>query len=534
MATPSLVQFWCNNKSAYNALTVKEPSTVYFCKDTGEIYRGTNSYSEGVRIVTALPEVPALGVLYIIQSGENMGGWVDFGTGITKVIEKFALVGGLVNATSTTAGLMTPTQVGNLDLLMQSQGATSESINNLRAVKADKVVGAVSGNFAALDSEGNLTDSGKNVLSFKVTMTTSESADFAKTYTFSQDGAEIGSINIPKDMVISSGHLEDVAEGTVEQGGEFLPAGKYIVLVVANAASDKIYIPASELCDVYKAGDGIEIDSDNKISLKAVSGNGFVLDPTDGLKMNLATQTEAGALSPVDKLKIDRMDSMLRTNRYAVVGLGEGCLCDIMDHEIRVMFPSNFNYKLQNSGEGSDPTRYYYGVKTYVPDNTVYVEQGESSSTMSGELFTDRVARGFAGVENGRKYIINWFVAAKTDDGGTTWTYYGDNSTYRKLGNYSYVCAYSDAEHTKIIAHEVVRIYLENENSWRNPVSQFNPVLDVDTTNGLTLVKGKLGFNSSMVAVAGSNIKVNSYSGEETTLDLALAEIYKSVVWQEW
>lgn len=530
----NLVKFWHNTKANYDLLAVKDPATVYFCSDTRQIFRGTSNYSDAVRVVDTLPEVPGEGVLYIIRSGENAGGWIDFGSGVTKVIEKYALVGGLKNADTTTSGLMTPEQVGNLNLLLEGRDSTNAAIEELKSVKADKVVGAVSGNFATFESNGNLADSGKNSLNFTVALTTTEDGINAKKYIFTQGGVEIGSIDIPKDMVISSGTVEDIAEGTVIQGGSYLPAGKYIVLTVANSTSDKIYIPVKDLCDVYTGGAGITIDSSNKISLKAVTGNGLVVDE-NGLHLNLATQDAAGALSAVDKTKIDRMEAIYRTNKYAVVGLDEGCLVDLKDNEIRVMFPADYKFKLQNSGEGANPNSYYYGVKTFVPDDTVWVGNGllRDGSDFEGELFEERVARGFAGYDNGRKYTITWFVAAVTNDGGTTWSYYGANSSERKIGNWQMVKAYSDAEHTKLIYSNMARICLENEESWLKPVDQFNTIFSVDTSNGLTLVSGKLGFDSSFVKVDDANIAVTRHTGESTTLNIALEDIYEAIVWNE-
>ena len=63
------------------------------------------------------------------------------------------------------------------------------------------------------------------------TETTTEG--MAKSYTIKQGGATIATIDIPKDMVVSSGAVEVDPKG--------LEAGTYLVLTLANATSDKIY-----------------------------------------------------------------------------------------------------------------------------------------------------------------------------------------------------------------------------------------------------------------------------------------------------
>lgn len=154
--------------------------------------------------------------------------------------------------------------------------------------KADKVSGATSGNFVSLDANGNLEDSGKKPSDFaldvkvgdlsdlattakdsvvsavneveseidsveqgaKVTLSTAPSATdgYAKTYVISQGDSEIGKIDIPKDMVVSSGSVE-----VKDEAGAWGEAGTYIHLVIANKEQSDLYIPASSLVDEYTA-----------------------------------------------------------------------------------------------------------------------------------------------------------------------------------------------------------------------------------------------------------------------------------------
>ena len=75
------------------------------------------------------------------------------------------------------------------------------------------------------------------------TETTTEG--YAKSYTFTQGSTKLGVIDIPKDMVVSS--------GTVEKDPKDQPPGTYLVLTLANATNDKVYINVGTLVDIYTA-----------------------------------------------------------------------------------------------------------------------------------------------------------------------------------------------------------------------------------------------------------------------------------------
>ena len=75
------------------------------------------------------------------------------------------------------------------------------------------------------------------------TETTTEG--YAKSYTFTQGSKKLGVIDIPKDMVVSN--------GTVEKDPNDQPPGTYLVLTLANATNDKVYINVGTLVDIYTA-----------------------------------------------------------------------------------------------------------------------------------------------------------------------------------------------------------------------------------------------------------------------------------------
>lgn len=110
---------------------------------------------------------------------------------------------------------------------------------------------------------------------YSVTADTSTPAGVAKRYVLSQNGSEIVTIDIPKDMVVSSGTVE-----TKTEAGVWGVAGTYLVLTLANATSDKVYINVGDLIEYVTgaaAADGIITTSvDANHVLTATIGDGKI------------------------------------------------------------------------------------------------------------------------------------------------------------------------------------------------------------------------------------------------------------------
>lgn len=86
------------------------------------------------------------------------------------------------------------------------------------------------------------------------------------SYQLTKDGAGIGAIiDIPKDMVVESGTVETFIAGHLPTG--VTEPGTYIVLTLANATSDKLYIPASGLIEYVTSGS----DKDDAIQINVTA-----------------------------------------------------------------------------------------------------------------------------------------------------------------------------------------------------------------------------------------------------------------------
>lgn len=136
------------------------------------------------------------------------------GTAATKVNE---LAQGQVKTNTEHIGTM-----DNLETTAKADLVTA--INEVRnAVSAG-------GTAAAITMEEKTSDLGEGVL---------------KAYVLKQGDNTVGTINIPKDMVVQSGEVVTNPEGQ--------DAGTYIKLTLANATNDVIYVNVGTLVDIYKA-----------------------------------------------------------------------------------------------------------------------------------------------------------------------------------------------------------------------------------------------------------------------------------------
>lgn len=133
---------------------------------------------------------------------------------------------------------------------------------------------------------------------------------YLKTYIISQGISEIGRIDIPKDLVVTSGSL---VHGTWDDD-TFTedPEGSdtALKLIIANQ-EEPVYINTKDLVDYYTAGDGIEIDNThNTIALKLdASGEPFLTVGVNGLKLDgvqiaIAQAIEAAKLDGSDGISI--------------------------------------------------------------------------------------------------------------------------------------------------------------------------------------------------------------------------------------
>lgn len=230
------VKFLKGLASAYASLTNKNADTFYYTTDDSQLYLGSIRLSNTNEIVAAVERI-----------AQNEADIVTINTTLTK-IQGDASVEGSIKKAVADAKAELEGKIGNLEALNTTNKATLvEAINEV------------------------LTAVGAGGTAAAVTMTTNDTEDYAASYTLKQGSNTIGTINVPKDMVVKSGTVEVNPEGKEE--------GTYIVLTLANAAEDKIYVNVGTLVDIYKAEETaaqvqIAIDADTReISATIVAGS---------------------------------------------------------------------------------------------------------------------------------------------------------------------------------------------------------------------------------------------------------------------
>ena len=122
---------------------------------------------------------------------------------------------------------------------------------------------------------------------YTVTVTSSDVTGVAKRYTIAQASTGLNvNIDIPKDMVVSS--------GTVETNPAGQPAGTYLVLTLANATNDKVYIDVGKLIEYVTSGSKtgdmvvVNVSADHKVTATITDGT------ITKAKLATAVQTSLG------------------------------------------------------------------------------------------------------------------------------------------------------------------------------------------------------------------------------------------------
>lgn len=205
------VRFLKGLAADYAALQTKDSNVFYNTTDDGQLYLGTIKLSNANEIVAAVERI-----------ADNEQAIVDINTILTK-IQGEATVDGSIKKAVADAEARLNAKIGDLEGLdTTKKGNLVEAINEV------------------------LTAVGTGGTNSIVTMTSDITTDGAlKSYTIKQGTTTVGTIDIPKDMVVKSGAVE------VDPLGQ--PAGTYIVLTLANATEDKVYVNVGTLVDIYKA-----------------------------------------------------------------------------------------------------------------------------------------------------------------------------------------------------------------------------------------------------------------------------------------
>lgn len=141
----------------------------------------------------------------------------------------------------------------------------------------------------------------------------------AKRYIFKQLGAEIGRIDLAKELVVTSGTVKEVTINDMPYAGAKI-GDKYIELVIANQTAP-IYIPAKDLVDIYTAKSGaaevqVAISNTNEISATLVNGGIAEEKLAEAVKTKLNKAWEEVGVA--QGLVNDLANGQVKTNKEAI------------------------------------------------------------------------------------------------------------------------------------------------------------------------------------------------------------------------
>ena len=194
---------------------------------------------------------------------------------------------------------------GKIDANKKEVDGKIGTLTDLTTDDKTSLVKAINENKAAIDAAKAADE---------VTLDTTTTTDgMLKSYTVKQGTKTVGVIDIPKDMVVKSGVVEVNPKGQ--------KAGTYIVLTLANATEDKIYINVASLVDIYTAEkNAVQVQltinpTTREISAVIVAGSIGTAELADGaittVKIADGVVTKAKLATEV-QASLDKADSALQ------------------------------------------------------------------------------------------------------------------------------------------------------------------------------------------------------------------------------
>ena len=259
------VLFKSGTYAEYIGLAAKDDNTIYFI-DNGQIYKGATSYTDQIVVVSTLPSTLVAGKIYVNTTDKS----VTYYDGTTSTV--------VIPETVGTIGDSTPdTDLANVKAIKDFVAAEIAKIPaqvDYTVTITDEAVGTgektkqtiKQGKTGSEQTIGTIV-----VPDLKMEVKATPNDGYLKTYQFTYGTGSTFEVDIPKDLVVESGEVITVTDGSPVSG---LTNGTYLKLVIVNQ-TEPIYIDVKDLCDVYTgkaATDGVSItiSDTNEISAALV------------------------------------------------------------------------------------------------------------------------------------------------------------------------------------------------------------------------------------------------------------------------
>ena len=259
------VKFLSGSYAQYSSLAVKDPNTLYFV-DGGQLFKGDVSYSDQIVVVSALPDTLIAGKVYVNTTDKS----VTYYDGTSSTV--------VVPATVGTIGDSTPdTDLANVKAIKDFVAAEIAKI----PAQVDYTVTLVDETAGTGEKTKQTIKQGKSgsekevgtivVPDLKMEVKAAPNEGYLKTYQFTYGTGSTFEIDIPKDLVVTSGEIIVVNSSSPVSG---LTDGTYLKLTIANQ-TEPVYIDVKDLCDVYTGktvtdGVSVSVSASNEISATLV------------------------------------------------------------------------------------------------------------------------------------------------------------------------------------------------------------------------------------------------------------------------
>ena len=221
---------------------------------------------------------------------------------------------------------------------------------------------------------------------------------------------------------------------------------------------------------IFDGTDFVALGKDHTAELEALTNRVSALETSSAnvLTKLESLETEVGSINEqitdlentIEKSVSDldeKSKNLYEKVKYEIADAPVGTLVDYREKEIRIMCPTDAEWKKQAVGTGGDANSYYVTFKTYVPNDDVvgYIEH-------LGDQVDSEILTTFSTDKYGRRYQPTWLAVAKYDESTETWTYHGTRSTTNKYLGWDYQIDWYNADGI-VIASDKIRINLSNE-----------------------------------------------------------------------
>lgn len=266
-------------QSAYNDIATKDANKLYFCTDTGKIYKGAIDFTNSVIVTASRPESPVAGKIYVITTTETVETYANNAWQVLNYKKVESALDAQDNPVSTIGAASTDDEVASAKNVYLAIQEAIEEITGGGTVVKSVAAGTASNTIVVTKGDDSTSSFG-----VKGVVTDPTWNDSTRVLTLPVAGGSTVTVNIGKDLVLESGRYDAATQS--------------IILVLNDEDETEITIPVGDLIDIYvgstDAG-GIDVS----VSTAAAGPS------TISASLNLSTAAGQGASFAADGLLVD-------------------------------------------------------------------------------------------------------------------------------------------------------------------------------------------------------------------------------------